>query len=102
MEVNMIRMMLLLGSFAIATSFATVSRAQDDDGGSNNNVDLSVPYTPHEQTDEERLQNFQPPPPAPPQVTPLDRAANMYQNAPVRPSYDPQMHAPIIQYQHQY
>jgi len=54
------------------------------------------------QTDSERLQNFRPPPPAPRRDTVIDRAARAYQNAPVRPSYDPKHRAPIIQYQRKF
>jgi hypothetical protein len=60
--------------------------------------DLSPKYTPHPQTDSERLQNFKPPPPAPKQDTFLDKAAKTYDNAPVRPSYNPTMNAPMIEY----
>ena len=94
----MIRMMLLIGSFAITISFATVSRAQDDDGGTNNNVDLSPHYTPHEQTDEERLQTFQAPPPPPHQDSVVDQVVHTYNNLPVQPGYNAQMHAPTLNY----
>lgn len=64
--------------------------------------ELSPQYTPHEQTAEERLQNFQTPAPSPPQQTPLDRAADTYNNLPIRPSYDINSKAPIVQYQKKY
>jgi hypothetical protein len=102
MEDNMIRVMLVIGTFLAVSTLGTVARAQDDDSSGGGNVDLSVPYTPHQETDDERLQNFQTPPPAPPQDSVLNRAANMYENAPVRPSYDAQMKAPIVQYQQRY
>jgi hypothetical protein len=60
--------------------------------------DLAPRYTPRPQTDSERLNTFRPPPPAPRQDTIIDRAARAYENAPVRPSYDPKTNTPIIQY----
>jgi hypothetical protein len=61
-------------------------------------IDLNPHYVPRPQTDSERLQNFQPPPPPPKSDTILDKAARAYDNAPVRPSYDPVMKAPTIEY----
>ena len=61
--------------------------------------DLTPHYTPHEQTANERLQNFRPPPPPPPQQSPLDRAVNTYNNLPVKPDYDASKKAPMIKYQ---
>lgn len=61
-------------------------------------IDLNPHYVPRQQTDSERLQNFQPPPPPPKSDTILDKAARAYDNAPVRPSYDPVMKAPTIEY----
>ena len=63
-------------------------------------VDLKdLRYVPPPQTDSQRLQDFKPPPPPPKQDTLLDKAARAYDRAPVRPSYDPNTKAPIIQYQ---
>ncbi|WP_114948533.1 hypothetical protein [Microvirga calopogonii] len=61
-------------------------------------IDLNPKYEPRPQTDSERLQNFRPPPPAPRQDTVLDRAARAYDNAPVRPTVDPNTRTPMIQY----
>jgi hypothetical protein len=61
-------------------------------------IDLKPHYVPRQQTDSERLQNFQPPPPPPKSDTVLDKAARAYDNAPVRPSYDPVHGVPTVQY----
>jgi hypothetical protein len=61
-------------------------------------IDLSPHYVPHQQTDSERLQTFQPPPPPPKTDTILDKAARAYENAPVRPSFDPANKVPTIEY----
>ena len=61
-------------------------------------IDLKPHYVPRQQTDNERLQNFQPPPPPPKSDTILDKAARTYENAPVRPSFDPVNKVPTIEY----
>lgn len=61
-------------------------------------IDLNPHYVPRPQTDSERLQNFQPPPPPPKSDTILDKAARAYDNAPVRPSFDPVHKVPTIEY----
>ena len=61
-------------------------------------IDLNPHYVPQPQTDNERLQNFQPPPPPPKSDTILDKAARAYDNAPVRPSFDPVNKVPTIQF----
>lgn len=61
-------------------------------------LDLFPRYQPREQTPSERLNNFRPPQPPPKQETPLDRAVRTYDNAPVRPAYDPVSKQPVIQY----
>lgn len=94
----MIRLAIFAAALIAGTPLVTGAHAQEDD----DNANLSVPYTPHQETDEERLQNFQVPPPPPPQPSPLDRAVNTYNNLPVKPAYNSNMHAPMLQYETHY
>jgi hypothetical protein len=87
-------MLIVLGAIA------TVSIGMSGQAAAQGDLKRYVPqYTPHEQTPSERLQNFRPPPPPPKQDTFLDKAARTYENAPVRPSFNPSTKAPEIQVQ---
>lgn len=78
---------LRLGALA-ALLFATGAQAQD----------LFPRYQPREQTPSERLENFRPPPPPPRRETPVDSLVRTYENAPVRPAFDPVSKQPVLQY----